>query len=153
MSTRWYPIYQKGNPQLRVFLPNYWMKLVKPDDKQPPDVVQFQVPTGMSNHDIKNYLEKIYKVPVAEVRSAIVAGNCRPWRKNAYIIKEDDFRRAYVKLQRGTTFQFPDIDEVDSQSEVKRKLEASSEEAAQNTTSFTNKQDGERSGIPSWFSI
>ena len=30
MSTRWYPIYQRGNPQLRVFLPNFWMKLVKP---------------------------------------------------------------------------------------------------------------------------
>jgi hypothetical protein len=31
MSTRWYPIYQRGNPQLRVFLPNFWMKLVKLD--------------------------------------------------------------------------------------------------------------------------
>ena len=30
MSSRWYPIYQRGNPQLRVFLPNFWMKLVKP---------------------------------------------------------------------------------------------------------------------------
>ena len=29
MSSRWYPIYQRGNPQLRVFLPNFWMKMVK----------------------------------------------------------------------------------------------------------------------------
>jgi hypothetical protein len=29
MSTRWYPIYQRGNPQLRIFLPNFWMKLVQ----------------------------------------------------------------------------------------------------------------------------
>ena len=34
MSTRWYPIYQKGNPQLRVFLPNFWMKMVKPNFNQ-----------------------------------------------------------------------------------------------------------------------
>ena len=49
MSTRWYPIYQKGNPQvfcstvqllflfilqLRVFLPNFWMKMVKPNYNQ-----------------------------------------------------------------------------------------------------------------------
>ena len=34
MSSRWYPIYQKGNPQLRVFLPNFWMKMVKPDYNQ-----------------------------------------------------------------------------------------------------------------------
>jgi hypothetical protein len=34
MSTRWYPIYQRGNPQLRVFLPNFWMKMVEPNYNQ-----------------------------------------------------------------------------------------------------------------------
>jgi large subunit ribosomal protein L23 len=47
MSTRWYPIYQRGNPQLRIFLPNFWMKLVKldkisaPSNKVPTQLLVF----------------------------------------------------------------------------------------------------------------
>lgn len=47
MSTRWYPLYQRGNPQLRVFLPNFWMKLVKSEHKQPENIVTFEVSMGM----------------------------------------------------------------------------------------------------------
>lgn len=70
-----YPLYQRGNPQLRVFLPNFWMKLVRPEELQPKNVVQFIVPTGMTNYDIQNYLEKIYKVKVIKVESNIENGN------------------------------------------------------------------------------
>jgi len=70
-----YPIYQRGNPQLRVFLPNFWMKLVRPEEKQPKNVVQFKVPTGMTNYDIENYLTKIYKIKVIKVESSIENGN------------------------------------------------------------------------------
>ena len=62
-----YPIYQAGNPQLRVFLPNFFMKLVKPRDPQPPNVVMFHVSTQMTKHDVKNYLEKIYNVPTENI--------------------------------------------------------------------------------------
>lgn len=47
MSTRWYPLYQKGNPQLRVFLPNFWMKIVKTEHKQPDNVVTFETSMEM----------------------------------------------------------------------------------------------------------
>lgn len=47
MSTRFYPIYQKGNPQLRVFLPNFWMKIVRPEWEQPQNVVTFAVSMEM----------------------------------------------------------------------------------------------------------
>lgn len=50
-----------------MFLPNFFMKLVKPRDPQPPNVVQFQVSVEMTKYDIKNYLEKIYNVPVENV--------------------------------------------------------------------------------------
>lgn len=73
-----YPIYKKGNPQRRIFLPNFWMKLVRPLYKQPTNIVQFITPTEMTDYDIKNYLEKIYKVPVAEIRSEIVEGIYNP---------------------------------------------------------------------------
>lgn len=36
-----------GNPQLRVFLPNFWMKIIKPDNKQPKNTVCFEVSMEM----------------------------------------------------------------------------------------------------------
>lgn len=47
MSTRWYPIWQKGNPQLRVFLPNFWMKIVKHENSMPKNMVTFHVSIEM----------------------------------------------------------------------------------------------------------
>lgn len=70
MSTRLYPLYQRGNPQLRVLLPNFWMKLIPPKHKLPPNTVQFIVSPEMTRFDVKQYLEKIYKVPVVDVRIA-----------------------------------------------------------------------------------
>ncbi|XP_063615174.1 large ribosomal subunit protein uL23m-like [Penaeus indicus] len=74
MSTRWYPLYRRGNPQLRVFLPNFYMKLIKPRDPQPKNVVQFEVSMQMTKFDIKNYLEKIYNVPVENVVTHVRMG-------------------------------------------------------------------------------
>lgn len=62
-----YPLYRQGNPQLRVFLPNFFMKLVKPAEQQPANVVQFIVSMQMTKFDIKNYLEKIYNVSAENV--------------------------------------------------------------------------------------
>jgi large subunit ribosomal protein L23 len=47
MSTRFYPLYQKGNPQLRVFLPNFWAKIIKPELDQPSNIVSFAVSMEM----------------------------------------------------------------------------------------------------------
>lgn len=77
MSTRWYPLYRKGNPQLRVFLPNFWLKLINtPSRKQPEHIVQFACSMEMTKYDVKNYVEKIYNVPVIEVRTRIGLGKC-----------------------------------------------------------------------------
>jgi large subunit ribosomal protein L23 len=71
-----YPLYQKGNPQLRVFLPNFFMKLVKDKHNvnRPLNMVTFHVSMEMSEYDVKNYLEKIYKVPVVDVRTEVCLG-------------------------------------------------------------------------------
>jgi len=151
MSSRFYPIYQKGNPQLRVFLPNFWMKLVKPKELQPPNVVQFVVPTGMTNHDIRSYLEKIYHVQVADIKSACVDGKVKEAYKGGYVVKEDDFRRAYVTLPRGQTFQFPDI-HTSSKVEQKREDEkALIESEASYKKHLLSPRI--RHGLPSWFSV
>ena len=76
MSTRIYPLYQRGNPQLRIFLPNFWMKLIKQDTylRTAPNVAHFQVSPEMTRVDVKNYLEQIYKLPVVNVKTINLAG-------------------------------------------------------------------------------
>uniref|UniRef100_A0A9J7X8H1 Large ribosomal subunit protein uL23m n=2 Tax=Cyprinus carpio TaxID=7962 RepID=A0A9J7X8H1_CYPCA len=66
-----YPLYQLGNPQLRIFRPTFNLALVRPGKEQPPDTVQFRIPMEMTKFDVRNYLEKIYSVPVAAVRTRI----------------------------------------------------------------------------------
>lgn len=39
-----YPLYQLGNPQLRVFRTNFFIQLVRPGTTQPEDTVQFRIP-------------------------------------------------------------------------------------------------------------
>lgn len=100
MSTRLYPLYQKGNPQLRVFLPNFWMKLIRPTHNQPENVVQFKCSMEMTKFDVQNYLEKIYKVPVIEVRTRVDMGKTFKEPGRGYVIKRDDSKIAYVTLVR-----------------------------------------------------
>ncbi|XP_076302624.1 large ribosomal subunit protein uL23m-like [Lasioglossum baleicum] len=108
MSSRWYPLYQKGNPQLRVFLPNFWLKLVKPVHNQPKNVVQFHCSMEMTRYDVKNYLEKIYNVHPIHVRIRIALGKTyMPSKK--FVAKEDDVKIAYVILNKDEEFTFPDI--------------------------------------------
>uniref|UniRef100_A0A8C7ZCQ5 Uncharacterized protein n=1 Tax=Oryzias sinensis TaxID=183150 RepID=A0A8C7ZCQ5_9TELE len=47
MSRRLFvPIYQLGNPQLRIFRPNWFLTLVRPGKEQPPDTAQFRNTNG-----------------------------------------------------------------------------------------------------------
>lgn len=97
-----YPIYQRGNPQLRIFLPNFWMKLIAPTNEQPPNIVQFHCSMEMTKYDIKNYLEKIYNINIVEVRTRIAMGRFTRDRLQHSVIKEDDKKIAYVVLVRST---------------------------------------------------
>lgn len=98
MSTRWYPLYQRGNPQLRVFLPNFWMKIIRPTEPQPKNVVTFSVSMEMTKYDVKNYLEKIYKIPVMDVRTRIALGETKRDTNYGYVTKKDDVKIAYVTM-------------------------------------------------------
>lgn len=50
------------------------MKLVKPTQPQPPNVVQFIVSMQMTKQDVKNYLEKIYNIPVENLVTHVKMG-------------------------------------------------------------------------------
>lgn len=100
MSTRWYPIYKRGNPQLRVFTTDFWMKMVRNDQKPTPpaNVVTFHCSLEMTAHDIKNYLSKIYKIPVVDVRTEVRLGEFFRDPVKKYVKKKDDYRVAIVTM-------------------------------------------------------
>lgn len=170
MSTRLYPLYQKGNPQLRVFLPNFWMKLIRPTHNQPENVVQFKCSMEMTKFDVQNYLEKIYKVPVIEVRTRVDMGKTFKEPGRGYVIKRDDSKIAYVTLVRMTSgftnktaylyslplqpkdqkFVFPDLFEKASDS--KEEHEKSLKETKDNYKKFLERTKT-RPGAPGWYSF
>ncbi|XP_055856337.1 39S ribosomal protein L23, mitochondrial [Episyrphus balteatus] len=151
MSTRWYPIYQRGNPQLRVFLPNFWMKLIRPKEEQPENVVTFSVSMQMTRYDIANYLEKIYQVPVKHVRTRITLGSTKRDQVYGYITKNDDEKIAYVTLPRDLKFTFPEVT-VGKDGDKEEKDQKAMDESKQGFKSFLDRNK-KRPGTPGWFSI
>lgn len=129
MSTRFYPRFVKGNPQLRIFLPDWKMVMVKPTQTMPDHVVTFKVDPRMTDWDVKNYLEKIYKVQVGAIKSAVMAGSLKKLRTG--LTKRDDFKLVYVSLPTGTTFKWPDLFPKekleDQEADMKRTLAAVNE--------------------------
>ncbi|CAI9738252.1 39S ribosomal protein L23, mitochondrial [Octopus vulgaris] len=105
-----FPVYWQGNPQRYLFLPQFWMKMVKPKGKVPPNRVHFIVHPQMSKIDIRNYLEKIYKVPVVSVSTRTHEGEVKKHPEKRYdAFREDAYKMAYVQLGGDHTFEFPDI--------------------------------------------
>lgn len=103
-------MFRLRNPQLRVFLPDFWMRLVRPPKEVavPKNKVQFVVPLKMSCLDVKDYLEKIYKVPVMDVNVATVAGKTHQHSKEERTYK-DDRKVAFVTLPADRSFDFPEV--------------------------------------------
>lgn len=150
MSTRWYPVYQRGNPQLRIFLPNFWMKLIRPTEEQPKNVATFSVSMQMTKYDVKNYLEKIYKLPVVDVRTRIEMGKTKRDQTMGYVTKEDDVKIAYVTLPRTEEFTFPEL--FSKKEEQKKAEEKSLDESKQGFKRFLDRNK-KRPGAPGWYSI
>uniref|UniRef100_A0A9J7Y703 Large ribosomal subunit protein uL23m n=1 Tax=Cyprinus carpio carpio TaxID=630221 RepID=A0A9J7Y703_CYPCA len=93
-----YPLFQLGNPQLRIFRPTFNLTLVRPGKEQPPDTVQFRIPLEMTKFDVRNYLEKIYSVPVAAVRTRIQYCTNKKRNHLNQRVKRPDYKVAYVQL-------------------------------------------------------
>ena len=78
------------------------MKLIGSKDmKMPPNKVSFEVSPQMTQLDVKNYLEKIYKVPVMNVKTFNVSGRTytSPYSKAPdELFKDDDIKYAIVTM-------------------------------------------------------
>ncbi|CAG9818270.1 unnamed protein product [Phaedon cochleariae] len=152
MSTRWYPIYQKGGPQLRVFLPNFWMKLVKPTQDQPPNIVQFACSMEMTKHDVKNYLEKIYNIKCVDVRTRIHMPKTRRDPGKGYVIKDEDTKYAYVTMPKEESFKFPDLFETETKEKIVEDHDKAMKQAKEGFQDFL-KKNKDRANMPGWFTI
>ncbi|XP_057585935.1 39S ribosomal protein L23, mitochondrial isoform X1 [Hippopotamus amphibius kiboko] len=147
-----YPLYQLGNPQLRVFRTNFFVQLVRPGTAQPEDTVQFRIPMEMTRVDLRNYLERIYNVPVAAVRTRVQHGSNRRRDHRNVRIKKPDYKVAYVQLAHGQTFTFPDLFP-----EKKSPEGGSVDEALRDQVLEDQRRrqtpDPRRGGVPSWFGL
>lgn len=143
-----YPLQWKGDPQLRVFLPLFWMKMVKPVYPRPNDTAVFECHPQMSKMDIKQYMEKIYGVGVLGIRVGLIKAPIEKHPLWGYEYpRGPEIKRAYVQL-RDTEFEFPDIFSENKSPEEKqiddfKKLTAE-------TIKEKNKAL-EKSLIPTWF--
>ncbi|XP_053110052.1 39S ribosomal protein L23, mitochondrial [Hemicordylus capensis] len=147
-----YPLYQLGNPQLRVFRTNYFVTLVRPGVPQPEDTVQFRIPMEMTRVELKDYLESIYNVPVATIRTRIQHGSMHRRDHRNCRIKKPDYKVAYVQLAAGQTFQFPDLFP-----ELEKTIEPGSLDDTKNKfmedERQKQKEDPRRAGVPNWFGL
>ncbi|XP_053576480.1 39S ribosomal protein L23, mitochondrial [Bombina bombina] len=147
-----YPLYQLGNPQLRVFRTNFTMTLVRPGKVQPPDTVQFRIPLEMTKLDVQNYLQSIYNVTVSAVRTRIQYGNNRKRNHLNQKVKRPDFKVAYIQLGMGQTFEFPNLF-----TEKEDTLETGSFEDLQREFMENEKQrlrsQPLRGGVNDWFGL
>ncbi|CAL8103868.1 unnamed protein product [Calicophoron daubneyi] len=168
-----YPKFSPGDPQQLCFLPPFWMKMLYAGPYNPSDHVVFKVHPQMTTHDVQQYLEKIYNVPVVNVRVKMVYHDLKP----NDVPVEKSIRRAvepflappeperyekiaYVRLAPGSTFEFPDLFKSKSPSSVMENLEENppqtiKEKKDQERQLQERSQPGstrtEPNGIPPWF--
>ncbi|GAB6029769.1 hypothetical protein CHUAL_005482 [Chamberlinius hualienensis] len=150
MSSRYYPIFIKGNPQLRIFLPNFWMKIAKPKNLNvPANTVPFIISMEMTKLDVRNYLEKIYKIPVVDVRTVVYQGKFKREESRGYIIKDEDQKWAFVKLPADAKFIFPDLfpNSAKERDEKDLKMEMESHNHFQKKID----KNADLPGVPMWF--
>lgn len=125
----------------------------------------------MTKHDVKNYLEKVYNVPVVEVRTRIGMGRTKRDMKVGYVTKEEDDKFAYVTLvcfswnvpnkasvkciynfqPKEHKFVFPEL----FPAEAKQQQEDDSKSLDQSKELFKKYQERnkDRPGTPGWFSL
>ncbi|KAJ8271461.1 hypothetical protein COCON_G00103200 [Conger conger] len=147
-----YPLYQFGNPQLRVFRSNFFLTLVRPGREQPPDTVQFRIPIEMTKFDVKNYLQKIYSVPVATVRTRIQYGTNKKRNHLNQRVKTPDYKVAYVQLGQQQTFEFPDIFPEKDTKAAEGTMEDLQDKFMEDEKQ-RQKGDPRRGGVTDWFGL
>ncbi|XP_009460781.1 PREDICTED: 39S ribosomal protein L23, mitochondrial [Nipponia nippon] len=106
----------------------------------------------MTKVDIKNYLEKIYNVPVAAVRTRIQYGANNKRNHKNQRVKKPDYKVAYVQLGQGQTFQFPNLFPEKEQDSETRSFDDFKNKYMEREKQ-RQKGDPRRGGVPDWFGL
>jgi large subunit ribosomal protein L23 len=111
--------------QFRMWMPNMPMFLVsaKNATARQPARATFRVLPKMTKHEIREYLTKIYGLPVRQVNTANYLGKRKLVRGSRQMIrfKYRDFKKAVVSFDRsftdvGVGLRIPEIDDDEEQS-------------------------------------
>lgn len=119
--------------------------MMKPSERQPKNLVKFKTDPRMTDWDIKNYLEKIYNVRVAGIKSRIMAGELH--KSSFGLGKKEDFRIAYVTLPPDQKFEWPELF-------PKKKLDEETLDYEKTLAELKSSRtiDQNQKGMPTWFS-
>uniref|UniRef100_A0A915EKH7 Large ribosomal subunit protein uL23m n=1 Tax=Ditylenchus dipsaci TaxID=166011 RepID=A0A915EKH7_9BILA len=160
MSTRIQRLWQPGNPQTRVFLPDFWLKLVETPktgrNQLPKNAAKFEVDLRMSKLDVRQYLEKIYKLPVRDVRTIVEMGEIlwespKDKKYKTARWKDEDKKYAFVFFKKDFVVEFPDIFRVDhAQQEIDRAVEQNSKDPNRRNFEYMNQ---DRVGVGKMFGV
>jgi large subunit ribosomal protein L23 len=142
------PLWNPGNTRHRIFLPLYWIKLVKNDTRSPPEFVKFECHWQMSSSDVKQYLDKLYNIQISDIRMEIQGGKYESHPKTPKMLSPPthDRKFAYVQLKSGS-FEFPEI----VSDTMEKAFEKEKTENTNNVGKYSNKNI-ERLDIGGWFS-
>jgi len=115
-----------------------------------PNTLHFHCSMGMSQHDVKNYLEKIYDVPVVYARTYIQSGKLRRISGKGYIVKDDDYKVAFVTVPKHIKFEYPEIFPKDK---TDQSLDSERKNLSEMETNYLNKlkRNKLRPDVPGWF--
>jgi large subunit ribosomal protein L23 len=158
MTSRITRLWQPGNPQNRVFFPDFWIRLVETPtvgyNRLPKNAAKFEVDPRMSRFDVQEYLEKIYKLPVREVRIRNEMGEITwntplDYEKRHALWKEEDRKFAFVFFPKDIVFNFPIIFTKDEFEDEVSKLQKFNKEDRTNEK-YVNR---DRSDIGKFFGI
>lgn len=106
----------------------------------------------MTKCDVKNYLEKIYNVPVGAVRTRIQFGSNKKRNHLNQKVKQPDYKVAYVQLAQEQTFTFPNIFPEKERVASEGSMDELQEQFMENEKQ-RQKLDPRRGGVTEWFGL
>ena len=142
------PLWNPGNERTRLYLPLYWLRMVEHRRALPPDTVKFECHWQMTCQDVKEYLEKLYQVPILDVRIEIEKGKYMKHPKMPGKLSPplDDKKYAYVQL-RDAKFKYPKLKITEALSTMDKELKA-----FQNIQNKQRNKELGRMDLGGWFS-
>jgi len=137
LPTVQFPLHYDGAPSRRLFFPEWYVTCVRPKEDMPKNYVRFHIPADMTKYDMKEYLKKVYDIPITSVRLGIVGymkyKSPTPQKKGGYEWKfQDPYKIAHVYLGEGQTFEFPELIDPDNLTVVQKVEQFENDQKANN---------------------